>query len=340
MENQEFEVKTKHQLSLVCNFLFPIAPLINLFIDKMWLELNEDEKNFINWYKKLWTINLWLFILNSFIWIIYFMFIRSDFLYRPWKAITIIIVAIIIIWIWLIFSDKYIFQNNNINYEYKKISSWNINILLYYIPIYNFHLWYTQEKNIKSYRWIKESILFWTFFSLIWISLWINQNISIMIIMFLLIIFRVVSLLWWIDVIKDQQKEKLDKIFDKNPEEIFWYIKWSIIYLFKKMISKNIEWFNSSIHDFINNEKKTYSYLNDIQYQIIIEYIIFILLFWWWIWYTNFFVRIKLEIYSFILIIPLFIIIWRYIIAILNKKLPHIPIIHEIVVNIRKIINL
>ena len=73
-------------------------------------------------------------------------------------------------------------------------------------------------------------------------------------IILIIIILRFVSLLMWIEVFGNKFKESVNKIFHINPEETWWYVSWSIIYLFKKKDKQQ------EIQDLIENEKtKGYS---------------------------------------------------------------------------------
>lgn len=326
MEN---EITDKHKISLAAIML--MAPLI-FFQLKNWTRdknLTEKDKNFINWYIKYWILIDSFVIIAIFLGILNFYNSRFFWDYIISFLLSIVLIAIIT-WVFLIFSEKQIFTWKWNSLQYKKIKKWNTNFIFYYLPIYNFYLWYNQDIDSKKFRWIKESMLLCT----IWVFIWTTPSLTVILILFY--IFRVISLIAWIDFIKDWFKEKLNLLFTKNPEEIFAYIKWTIIYAAKQFKNKTKN-SSKSLNFYIQKHTKEYETLTNYKNKTIIsEYIIAILLI-----LTNLSIilpSIQYKIMWWLYIIPTTLIVWRYLIMIPRKELPYLPIIHEITIGIKKLI--
>lgn len=338
MENKEIEIWNKHKFSRAA--IMMLAPFVQLLLNSPDFELTEEEKTFVKWYIKFGYIIIWILVISALIgWVWYF--VDNLVLYRLFNIFSIWFSAIwiwlIFIWIFLVHSEKLIFKWW-IDIWYKHIKSWNSDTILYYIPIYNLILWYQNPAEAKSYWWLKESIIFWILFTLVWLISW---SVLVLLIMLILMIFRVVSLLWWIDFIKDEYKEKLDKLFDKNPEEMFAYIKAPIQLVFNKILKKlNYKHSESALSQFISETKKEYSTLGttDDKY-LMIEYVLLI----WinvWIFIEYIINIINFDIMGFITILPWFFIITRYISALYINKVIYIPILHEFAQVIKKVVKL
>lgn len=338
METKEFEIWNKHKFSRAA--IMMLAPFVHILLNSPDFELTEEDKTFVKWYIKFGYLIIWVLALSAIIGAIWY-FIDNLVLYRLFNIFSVWISSIwiwlIFVWIFLVHSEKIIFKSG-IELWYKHIKSWNSDTILYYIPIYNLILWYQNPAQAKSYWWLKESIIFWTAFSIIWI---ITSSILILLIMLIFMIFRVVSLIWWIDFISDKYKEKLDKLFDKNPEEIFAYVKAPFQLVFNKIIKKlNYKHSENTLSQFILETKKEYSNLGttDDKY-LIAEYVIFLLIN-IWIFIEYIINIINFDIMWIISILPWLFIIARYISWLYINKVVYIPVIHEIVTTTKKIIKL
>lgn len=330
MTENEFKITDKHMISLVCVFLFPFAPFIDVAIKKFEMSFTDQEMAFIYWYKKYWVLNLIIWIITTLIWFIS---------YNRWLSFlnyivligVISIVCMMVIWFFMIFLEKQIFSLWKWWLIYKPITTGQVNIIYYYLPIYNFYLRHQNNEDIKSYRWLKESIVFWSISVLTCLLSW--SNLIIILLTILLSIIRIVTVLSGMDFIKDEWKERIDKIFDKNPEEIIWYFIWIIRHWFWKDRT------SSTILMKIEQAKIEYAWLHDINStQIIIEYLIFILIIWISFYSSNMISIFNINIYSLFILFPWIIFLWRYIVLIPTNKLPYLPIIHELVVLIKKIL--
>ncbi|UFX83083.1 hypothetical protein [Candidatus Absconditicoccus praedator] len=338
---KDFQIQNKHILSLACIMFFP--RVVYFMIKSEDYELTQEDKNFIKGYIKFGFIILSTIALAVIIGIVSLTSnILPTFMSTISNLLAIFGVILIILGVFMIFSEKTVLQGD-INLKYKKITPGNIDIAFYYIPIYNIYLWYNEPK-INQYRWIKESILFRHLWALIVL---ITFNISIAFLLLIIGIVRLVSIIAGIDFIPDKYKEKADKIFDKNPEEVYGYIKGPIVFIVEKVKSGG-KYSINSIDEYIQQSKNEYSNLKNIEYttnksaisdqkEIFIEYAILgIILF---LLSNSIFSFIQLSIYGNIIIIAFLIILFRYIISLYLQKLPYIPIIHEVVIIGKKTIN-
>ncbi len=335
-EEKEFKIENKHIRALSAIFL--LAPIIPHVIKRWRYDLNKEDIKFINNYIKYWNILLIFFIIYIILGIFNFLNWYNPFLYYLNYAIILWIVVWIVIWIFYIFQDKNIVKAGEKIIEENKIKAWNLDIIFYYLPLYNIFLRYYGTKNDDNFRWIKESIIILTFY--IACNLMI-RSVFINFVFVIFFAFRIISLVWWVDIISNDIKRELNDFFKKNPEEIFGYIRWSIIYLFEKLKAPNLKP-NTTLPQEIDKAKKPYQELNYFQNEsdnnlswkkynvkIIIEYLILLFL---CCSYVYFYLLSDLEydLYWLIYSFPFLLLVWRYLIMFKWKKLPHIPILYEI----------
>ncbi|MEI7562164.1 MAG: hypothetical protein WCJ39_00065 [bacterium] len=88
--------------------------------------------------------------------------------------------------------------------------------ILYFLPLYNiwarYHLHSFQSPN----RWLKESLLRWTFFLVLCVS---NHPLLISVLV-IIITLRAATLFVGIDVLSLKVKDQVNALFNKNPEEL------------------------------------------------------------------------------------------------------------------------
>ncbi|MEI6119298.1 MAG: hypothetical protein WCP92_09210 [bacterium] len=84
------------------------------------------------------------------------------------------------------------------------------------MPLYNIYIWYKIHIFDKPNWRVKESLILWTVF----LILSFLGNVLISSSALLLIIFRISALMSDIDFINIPVKQRLNKLFFKNPEEI------------------------------------------------------------------------------------------------------------------------
>lgn len=101
--------------------------------------------------------------------------------------------------------------------HYNKIQNDKSDIFLSFFPIYNIYQRYKLHNFEHPYRWAKESILWWTLFTIVIVATKSAVGSGFILTM---IVIRVASLLSGIDVLDEQVKKKINNFFFKNPEEL------------------------------------------------------------------------------------------------------------------------
>ena len=327
---KEFQIKNRHILSLASVMFF--APIVHFLIKKpKEYELTKEDVDFIKGYIKYGFFVIFLFALFLILSIVDLIVnFLPGFVWYITTALLVLCLAFIIGGIFLVFTEKSVFQNDS-ELKYKKIKSWNVEILFCYIPLYNFYLWYTNPE-LRDYRWVKESFLFWYLWALLTIAFW---SVPISGIILALLILRVISLIGWIDVLPDKYKENLNSLYKINPEEIFGYFKWLIIYLVRSFKKESI-----SLSDCIETSKTNYQYLWGISKKLSKENIFdnkliysqYVLLILFLLYYFNIvFQTFQQNIYINFFIFALLLIVARFWIMFYLRKLPLIPVFNELV---------
>ena len=316
MANKRTTNNNKIELSLSAIMFF--SPLIQNMLKKN-KNISLEDKAFVAWSIKLWYLNIGLLLITIVLQVAFYL--TKIWLMQTIGTVIMIILAIsLVIWSIYAISGKSIFNSdkNNINSDINnnKIDNNNITnnkleILLNYIPLYNIYLRYKNHKFDNPDLILKESILRWSMFAIIFITAQ-NQVINWTILTILWV--RVIALISDVDI-STTMKQKINKLFKKNPEELRWYISGTIATIFnKKTISENIITQKSNYELLFKSTSK----------QIILEYAILDLLTIWWlyIWYMA---------DNTALIFALLFITSRYIIMLIKRNhLPHIPVIREI----------
>lgn len=306
MINEKIKYNNKLELSLSALMFF--SPLIQKQIKKR-SDISKDEKNFIQWFIKIWYMNILMLILSIWLQIIFYLtnigFIQSI------SIITTTILAIsLVIWSIYAISGKELIKSNQIVNEINS-SQKKINIIINYIPLYNIYLRYKKHNFENPDLVLKESILVW---STLLVTLLLFNNEKIIWFGITIIVIRVITLLnninFW-----EKTKNFVNSLFKKNPEEIRWYVIWTIKTIFNK----------KSLKENINTNKTIFELIIKIEYkQILLEYILlFILgLYLIYYWYIN---------QNISLLFSIVFILGRYVVMIIKwKRVPHLPIIKEI----------
>jgi len=306
----------KIQLSLASLMFF--SPFIIHLLKNDNFELDKNEHNFIEWYISLWWINIFLLILALASWLVSYYY-NIVFLNIAYQIIVWILITILAIWsIWAITEINIISKSRVTKYSLNGYNNTNkIQLLLSYIPIYNIYLRYKKHNFENPDLLIKESIIMWTFFG-------ITCLIPIQffaIIVWIIIITRIVSLIWDINIVPETISDFISSLFYKNIEEVWSYI-WAVI-LFILHWNYNRPYLKLLIED----TKKEYQYLYDIkkfsaiqwQYILMIISIIIVLR------------QIDLWNISWLIILTILLAFWRYGIMIyIWWRSPAIPIAREI----------
>jgi hypothetical protein len=143
----------------------------------------------------------------------------------------------------------------------------NTSILIYFIPLYNYYIWYNEPLDEHNYRWVKESVLRWSLYIII-IS--IRSSSFIIFLGLFLIIARCIMVTTGIDIINSKAKNFLNNAFIRNIEELIAYPLGIIIHALKKLFQKT-----SVLQEEITSRKQTYSVTDKISnWRTIISYII------------------------------------------------------------------
>ena len=304
METNNINSINKKNEFAFCAIMF-FAPLIknNLKTNKY---LSDEDKIFVKWFIKLWYLNILLLVISIIFWLLQVK--TNNMILQKISMWFLILLAIsLCTWTILVALNKNINTNKN-----EEISNEDkLNILLSFIPLYNIYTWYDNHQFEWDNSIIKSSILLRSLFTLSAIFIpSIYVNISIL----ALIIFKITYTISWINFWK-KWDEYINNTFQKNPEEIRWYVSWTIISLFNK------KWKKANISE----QKSIFEFIFKIDNkQIICEYILLWLMciLWIYIWITH-------KIY-FITLWDIIIILRYLIMALKRKHLPHLPIFRGI----------
>ena len=223
---QQQNNQTKTQLSLAALMFF--SPLVQNIIKKENMGLTQQDTKFIKWYIRLWYLGLILLLITIVSWV-------ASYQITSTSLDTIYTVSITITMILLVIGTLAILTNTNIlswdkqllDIYQENVTSDKKEIVLRYLPLYNIYLRYKEHKFEKPNLLLKESIMAWILFCMIGLGttpFW--TSIALM-----LIILRIASLLGDIDIISPNTKNFINNLFNKNPEELRWYIRGSIVYV-------------------------------------------------------------------------------------------------------------
>lgn len=314
----------KIQLSLASLMFF--SPFIKYLIKTSNFELDNKDNDFVQSYISLWWINIVLLLLALVTGLVsYFYFI--PIVETIYQIIIGLLIILLTIWcIWTITEIKIInstYSNKDSVEEYNNIDK--IHTILWYLPGYSIYLWYNKHDFEKPDLLLKESFVMWILFG---ISCFIPiQIISIFI--FMVIIVRIVSLLGNINIVSKKISEFVSSLFYKNPEEIWGYIWWSIVFILHG--NYNLPYWKL----LVENTKKEYQYLYDIkkfgsiqwQYWLLLISIILILL------------QVDLWYISWLAVISIILILIRYwVMLFVWWRSPAIPLMREFVILFKTII--
>lgn len=319
-ETKVTDTNTKTQLSLAAALFF--SPLVQNILNKSTRDITDKDREFIRWYIKLGYITLLLGVITIATWVLTYLF-PVQLLSIIYTISIFVLIFLLIISIVSILSDISLVKWWTYVAQTYRIEGNKKDIILKYLPIYNIYLRYTAHSfDTPNWR-IKESILLRTIFlvSSMLGSVFISSTILI------LIIIRVAALMSDIDFLPTPVKQRCNMLFFKNPEEIVWYITWSLVYLTKSFVHlfKTMQPYHVLME--ITKEKEAYGRIIDIQdnMSIRLEYILWIILTAWLIYIIQPDSTVRTY-YAW-----LWLLVLRYVLmAIQLKHLPHLPIAREI----------
>ncbi|NOZ44005.1 MAG: hypothetical protein GXP45_02490 [bacterium] len=266
LKSQETKDQTnKIQLALASVLFF--APFVQSLLKKRHFDLDQEDLNFVHGYSRLGYLIIGVLLLTISSAILMYVIKIGLFLWI-YKISAILLVAMIIIGIFAIFANIKILQEGESGLHYQSIKTDKSDIFLSFLPLYNIYLRYKLHSFDHPYRWSKESILWWTL--LVFVAIITKNGVATGFILSLIVI-RLSSLMAGIDVIDDHIKYKLNKLFYKNPEELWGYVRGSLLFWYQKFTSKQTE----SLSFVIKTEKETMQKLFRIQNRkLVAQYIL------------------------------------------------------------------
>lgn len=329
-EVKKTDSNTKTQLSLAAALFF--SPLVQYILKTGTRNINEQEKEFIKGYIRFWYFTLFLGGITLISWFLHY-FLLIDIFNILYTVSIFVLLALLLISVVSILSDISLMRSKNWGIHFHTIEGNKKDILLKYLPLYNIYLWYHNPSFEKPNRRIKESLILWILFVLFAIfgsTLWSTS-------VLLLIILRIASLMSDIDILSIQNKQRINKLFFKNPEELRWYVLGFFTYLGKSIIHFFVPSRSSTLSHEIQTYKNIYSQIVAIKNNsyLIVEYILWIL----FICTLFYFIIPDLTVRTYYA--WFWLLILRYsIMGIQLKYLPHLPIAREITIFIKHTIGI
>lgn len=313
------------QLSLAASMFF--APFVKSLINKGHFDLSQEDRAFIQWYIRLGflTIGALLVTIGGAIAMYFFTTVVFVWIYR---LSTILLVILLLLGTLGTLANIKILQEDQELFHYQKIKNDKSDIFLSFLPVYNIYLRYKLHDFDHPYWRAKESLLWRTLFILI--ALWTRSAIWSWFILTIIII-RVASLMSGIDIFDEFIKKKINKLYHKNPEELWWYIRGFILFWIEKLkrtaeLDKKLE-----LKNIITQEKEKMQHLFTLQNKAVVaQYFIALALLAWWfsIWLKTW----SKPRESRVIVMTIVLILWRYVLMVIKRKhIPNIPIAKEIV---------
>jgi len=305
------------QLALAATMFF--SPFVKHVLKRWHLDIDENDKKFIEWYVRLGYITLGILILT--IASMVAVYLMPNIIFGWIRTISVIImIALLVFGTIGVLANISILQGEGKFFETYETKTNKGDILFSFIPLYNIYLWYKLHKFEAPYWRAKESILWRTLFLLVILA---SKSMVLSSFVLTVIIIRVASLMSGIDVFDKVIKKYLNNLFLKNPEEMRWYILGLFKYVYYKLVG-NLN--NQTLKSFVIESKESYSKLLGFKNTNIgLQYFIWIglLVGWLSLWATVLHSRIHY--------IPVALILGRYILMSIKwKHLPPLPVAKEI----------
>lgn len=329
-EIKKTDSNTKTQLSLAAALFF--SPLVQYMLKTSNRDINENEKSFIKWYIRFGYFTLLFGGITIISWLLHYLLVLDIFNVMYTGSIFILL-GLLLISVVSILSDISLMKWKEWILHSYSIEGNKKDVLLKYLPLYNIYLWYQNHSFEKPNRWIKESLMLWTIFilfasfgSIVW-----------SIIVLICIIIRVASLMSDIDILNIKNKQQLNKLFLKNPEELRWYISGFVSYLLKAIIHIFVPRKEYHLSEEIQTQKEQYSHIIAIKNNayLIVEYIF------WTLFVAGIFYFIIPDFTVRTYYAWFWLLVLRYgVMAVQLKYLPHLPIAREITMIIKNFIHL
>lgn len=256
METEKNIISSEAKLSAIAAVMF-FSPFVKNRV-KSDSSFSDEERDFIAWYVQIWFVNLvfLIFVLAASITNVFVVNWILSWVTMVWS------IAIFIISVFSLFAcanDLSMWEKNesimqNIQHKWQLVKA--------YIPVVNFVLWFRQENYNIPYRWLKESILLWTFFVFWTLILWNSFGMWILII----IAVRLILLLLNIDIVPISMKKAINRMFLCNPWEIMSYFSAFVVSKIKKVDYNMV----------LQARKQWYSQWQKFGFWIIFQYVLFL----------------------------------------------------------------
>ncbi|AHB41075.1 hypothetical protein P148_SR1C00001G0268 [candidate division SR1 bacterium RAAC1_SR1_1] len=245
----------KIQLSLASLMFF--SPFITHLLKGDSLELNEQDRLFVQGYISLGWINLILVglaLLSG----LFSYFYTIDILTIIYQVIVGILVALLGIGCIGAITEIKIIKKTSLSNKSEFTEYTNLDkahSFLAYLPGYSVYLRYMKHSFDTPDILIKESLILWILFGISCLA----PTPFFAVFIGIVILVRIVTLLGNIDIIPKSISEFVSSLFYKNPEEIWGYVWGSIVFLFHGNYNRPY-W-----KLLVENIKNEYQYLYDIK---------------------------------------------------------------------------
>lgn len=319
---QQMESRDSNTTMMALAALMFFSPFMHYLLNKWSLTITQQDKDFVWWYIKLGYINR-VFLVITIASGVGAYLVTSPFLNILYAICIGIVLIVLLVWSICVLSDVSLHIQKDFSLTFYEVGEKKL-LLLKFLPLYNVYERYKLHSFGTPNRWLKESLLWRTFFVL----LALTSHPLILSVIVVLRLLRITTLMAGIDVLHIQAKSDISNLFMKNPEEIRWYFTGTIVFLIKG-IGKL---FRSptlplTITNCIQSEKDAYSRLYNVKRnrEIWIEYFIG----GWLLFVYRYFVRPDLSQWNYYL--PLAVILGRYLIMLFVRwYLPSLPLAREI----------
>ncbi len=316
--NEKVNNTNKLRLSLAATMFF--SPLVKALVSKGHLELKDEDVKFIDGYVRLWYLNVVL-LLTTLIGAGAMYFTNNAIFNWVYLISISLLIGILIIGSGCAVAKINILQSDGQLVHYQDTNVDKSDILISYLPFYNIYLWYKLHSFEHPYWRAKESILLRSLFVAV---AFLSKSAAASSFILIVIIIRVASLMWGMDFLDKEFKKRLNKLFVKNPEEVWGYISWVLTFFVKKISGWSSE---ITVESAITEQKLAYQSFNSLKIpHTRIQYLLLFISLGIWFYSSDF------TLYSWILYVPIALIVWRYVIMFGKwKKLPHLPLMKEII---------
>lgn len=231
--NSSSNFTDKHLASLAAIML--LAPAVSFMLKEKSIDIAVEEESYVKSYIRYGYNILMVLALALIVWGTYSFFFQIPVLYWVNYSLLGAVILMIVIGVFSIVNNKTILSREAHN---TPELSGNPAVIIYYIPLYNYYLWYNESDESldkQSYQWVKESVILWSVYLII-ISIW--PNAAAIFLGLFIIIARCIMVTVGMDMLSSAAKEKLNRLIYRNIEELIAYPLGVIIHALKKLFQK------------------------------------------------------------------------------------------------------